>query len=366
MPVTEKYPASWRLDHPDFRDIGETSYAKGVITEVKITPPILDLISTPPEASVYALREPLAFESLAKVELIGGETDYLPIFYHPKEQYWDTNAYEATEFDQEQGYFGNAWMSFRGGDEVVVMLKKGIPVAILGFADGNPKIGEAVIGVDTPAYSSGGVDYPAEFGYLIPFDLTQDVMNGLDITMKGPDGLPLGLIAVTEINDTIIPAGIITDNFGSFTFSYIYVQGWGGPTNEEPYPGEWVTAVGYGYLIEYYYIVGPAIFFVQSWSVNNIYGQDVGRDAYFPIWGVSRTYVGSFTEALYNQIRGGGSTVGSACSQGICGYLFGSPPPPTVKWGTTLPADMFIISNTLGSAHPLALPSFKARPHNPS
>ena len=36
-------------------------------------------------------------------------------------------------------------MSFRCGDEVIVMLQDGVPVAVLGHADGVPRVGEDLI-----------------------------------------------------------------------------------------------------------------------------------------------------------------------------------------------------------------------------
>ena len=40
-------------------------------------------------------------------------------------------------------------MSFRCDDEVVVMLKDGEPAAVVGFADGVPRIGENLIRIKT-------------------------------------------------------------------------------------------------------------------------------------------------------------------------------------------------------------------------
>jgi len=143
--IKEKYPNSWRIDHPDFGDVCRTTFAKGVIKDFK-----------------KVSEDPLEVTSLVKVEVDGEEfEDYIPIFYHPRAHYWDhwdPDAEEgeetqlATEFneDEDKQYFEKAWMSFRGGDEVVVMLKATIeepelkPVAVMGFADGVPRLGESL------------------------------------------------------------------------------------------------------------------------------------------------------------------------------------------------------------------------------
>lgn len=134
----QKYPLSgddqsgaksMRIDHPDFGDVSKTTYSKGVITDFE---KIQD--------------DPIQVKSRVKVKIEGEEeSDYIPIFYHPKILYWDGPGDPpvplATDFNAEGKYFERAWMSFRGGDEVAVMLQKGTPVAVIGFADGVPRIG---------------------------------------------------------------------------------------------------------------------------------------------------------------------------------------------------------------------------------
>lgn len=60
----EKYPDSWRIDHPDFGDVCKTSFVKGVISEVKTD------IGSP---EVLENLESVAF-SLVKVKVGGGES----------------------------------------------------------------------------------------------------------------------------------------------------------------------------------------------------------------------------------------------------------------------------------------------------
>jgi hypothetical protein len=167
MSIFEKYPESRRLDHPNFGDVSKTTFAKGVIIDFE---KIGD--------------DPLTVKSRAKVD-IGG--DWLPIFFNPKEQYWDgADGVLARDFDADGKYFKQAWQSFRGGDEVVVMLKEGKPVAIMGFADGVPRIGEDVVRLEN--LSDPGTDY---LFYLSM--QTQDEATGVDSLELGPDGKNLKL-----------------------------------------------------------------------------------------------------------------------------------------------------------------------------
>ena len=137
---------SWRLDHPDFGDVYKTTYAKGVITDFQQPDDVED-----PD-------DPFTVESMVKVEVEGGEeSDFIPLFYHPKKGYWDDPDFWddpvlAEDYDEEKGYFKKAWMSFRCGDEVVVMMREGKPVAVVGFADGYPRPAEDIfkLEMDSP------------------------------------------------------------------------------------------------------------------------------------------------------------------------------------------------------------------------
>ena len=132
LSIFEKYLNSFRIDHPDFGDVSKTTYAKGVISDFKVDDPT-DLVGT--------------IHSQVKATGNFGESDWIPLFYHPKAEYWDDLSGKplATAFNKGGSYFEKAWMSFRGGDEVAVMLKEGVPVAVLGFADGGPRIGEDIV-----------------------------------------------------------------------------------------------------------------------------------------------------------------------------------------------------------------------------
>jgi hypothetical protein len=183
---------SFRLVHPDIGDVLQTDYAKGVISDFKVKS-----------------EDPFAVVSRVKVKLIdeegneGEESDYIPIFYHPKKGLWDDRGFRdasgnlkdgekdytyATDLKKEPGegdepedygYFEKAWMSFRCGDEVIVMLKPESkdnpelkPCAVVAFADGVKRPGENVFKMTGLRYP----DYPGnirEDRYFYAFNSIQ-------------------------------------------------------------------------------------------------------------------------------------------------------------------------------------------------
>jgi hypothetical protein len=194
MEIFEKYPLSRRLDHPTFSDVKKTTYAKGVITEFQ-----------------KVSDDPLVVESMVKVEIDGEESEFIPLFYQPKEKYWDTEDAEAREFDGEKGCYKQAWMSFHSGDEVEVMIKEGVPVAVVGFADGKPLVGENVFKMEWSKWNGEkhfahilAVAAPGT-SYRVGSWLISDVPSNewseygrIDSDPKGPDGKPLGLTVEAE------------------------------------------------------------------------------------------------------------------------------------------------------------------------
>lgn len=173
----EQKPEQWRIDHPDFQDVMKTTFAKGKITEFEKE-----------EATHEDYVDQV--KSRVKVELDdGSSSDYLPLFYKPKEKYWtwnkafgdDMNDILAQEFDEENSCYKSAWQSFRAGDEVIVLKINDEPKAVLGFYDNCPRIGEQLIRLNdgysrfTPA---GAVAY---------------------LETIGPDGEPLQLLTEAEI-----------------------------------------------------------------------------------------------------------------------------------------------------------------------
>lgn len=190
--IVAKYAPGKRLDFPDFGEVCKTTFSKGIITDFK---KISD--------------DPIAVESMVKVEVEGsGESDYIPLFYHPKEGYWDDEFADepvlATDFDEETGAFKQAWQSFRVDDEVAVMLKEGTPIAVVGFADGVPRIGEDIFilevtvpmeGIDNPYYISVTNAQKTEI------DEHWNISNPAGWTTPdvGPDGKDLGIEKETEV-----------------------------------------------------------------------------------------------------------------------------------------------------------------------
>jgi len=242
MTVIEKYPASRRLDHPNFRDVYKTTFAKGVITDFKRPEhiPPQERIAVSEGTYIDLEGDPFLVESMVKVEVEGlGETeDFIPIFAQPKKEFWDDPLVDksgvpflteygqnepeqgenkATDWDEETGAYKKAWQSFRCGDEVVVMLKENEPVAVVGFADGVPRIGEDVFSLETTGSPVGGywgTGYAFESPYKISPSRAQRTVatyhwrtfnatffpEGVDWTLpeKGPDGLDYKLLQKAE------------------------------------------------------------------------------------------------------------------------------------------------------------------------
>lgn len=194
MEVFEKYPDSRRLDHPDVADVRKTTFAKGVITDFQ-----------------QIQDDPIQLD-LVKVEIEGvGESEFIPFFFHPKALYWDGEDTEdlAQGFDEEKGCFNRAWMSFRVGDEVAVMLKEGVPVGVMGFTDGVPRVGEDVVKLETQSLHTPWdfedwqhPDYPSRIGANWPDAFAR--MNKADFHdagEKGPDDLDLKLLLEADRYD---------------------------------------------------------------------------------------------------------------------------------------------------------------------
>ncbi|MDI6854388.1 MAG: hypothetical protein QME75_12385 [Deltaproteobacteria bacterium] len=162
----EKRPGQWRLDHPNFREVHETTFAKGIIKEFQI------------------LQEnPIQVASMVKVEINGELHDkFIPLFYTPRAKHWDGEEVQATDFDPEQGAFKQAWQSFRAGDEVAVLLKQGEARAVLGHYDNCPRLGENAFRVEFdshPQYIDPDDPYTHWFSYYCAFgDPTYHVRMG--------------------------------------------------------------------------------------------------------------------------------------------------------------------------------------------
>lgn len=123
---------------PAVGDVYKTAYKKGVIKEFK-----------------KLQDDPIKVAPMVKVEVDGNKSeDYIPIFFKPKEKYWDTPSATSQAFNESSGYYENAWMSFRGDDEVIVQCYEDKPVAVVGFVDGIPRIGEAIISLEGQTFQT--------------------------------------------------------------------------------------------------------------------------------------------------------------------------------------------------------------------
>jgi hypothetical protein len=219
----ERYPGSWRMDHPHFKDVAQTTFAKGVITDFQ-------KISDDP------------IEVLPLVKVDNGE-DWLPLFYHPRSGYWSDDQHESLEYNQDQKYYEKAWMSFRCGDEVILMLREGKPYAVLGFADGIPRVGEDKV------YFS--FDPPPEYDYenftigmnRDPSGIRGKIYKHDDTDPKGPDGFPLGLTLECEKSEPeLVSSTSYTDWYRDKVWgdNYSVAPGNYPPSPEcDDYPGYW-------------------------------------------------------------------------------------------------------------------------------
>jgi hypothetical protein len=189
MEVNEKYPDSWRLDHHDFSDVSKTTFAKGVII------------------GFHAASEdvPLIIKDCCDIEVDGEPYTEVPIFYHiPKAyaEHWKENTEQQEHWqaggslDEESKTICRGVYSFLVGDEVVIMLHEGVPVAVIGFADGVLRRPHDYMQVDIPAQimeilNGEPVDDP-----LGPYNYTIQLsnLNREDgSSPNGPDGFALNL-----------------------------------------------------------------------------------------------------------------------------------------------------------------------------
>src|SRR5208337_2560879 len=186
--------ANYRINHADFRDVGQINYALGTISDVQTLQ-----------------ADPIVPTSLVKVTGDWGESDFIPLFYTPKKSYWDIipdwltaslsqdiNPDALTSQNVADFYYKTAWTSFRPGDQVKVGLQAPagggdlVPVAVLGFGDGVPRIGENIIKFDCQGLDqipSSETFYKAAFGLGLYEGPGTSYADG----DTGPDGLDLKL-----------------------------------------------------------------------------------------------------------------------------------------------------------------------------
>jgi hypothetical protein len=210
LKILQKSANSWRLDHPDLKDVYETTFAKGVIT------------------AFYPGTDdgPVVAKDMCDVTVDSGEFKGVPIFYHPQKD-WVANWKENTDRNIHMygGLFTDsaAWAKFwnasgklvdkdgnpienipgeglafdghsvaRGaysfsvGDEVTVMLQKGEAVAVVGFADGKPRRPFDYVQVEMP---------------------TQVMDTGNDPPIVGDPHTPY-ILQLSDLDRLITPSGL--------------------------------------------------------------------------------------------------------------------------------------------------------------
>jgi hypothetical protein len=244
---------SYFLNHADFQETTKTIYAKGTITEWE----------EPTQEDPLQVRK-------CKVAWEDGETEFLPIFFRPKLDFWDDpdNGILSQDFDEEVNDYKMAWMSFRADDEVVIVINDQTPEAVIGFADGKPKIGEAVIKIVDQVGKSENFPIKVKPAlYTIGGEIT---LNATDEDFKGPDGFDLKL---EEESVTVL---------GSEQFAFAFFRDYYSLTESETF--RWEISV---HLTSDFYLtsaaqvlkVGPIlyVFVLSYWRVE---GTSEGTDTY--------------------------------------------------------------------------------------
>ena len=183
LSVFEKYPGSFRLDHPDFSNVSKSPYALGVITGFYPATP----------------DDPVVAKDVCDLTVDGQEFKEVPIFYHPPKAYddnWKLNAEPSihafgvlmsssaawadfwkaagglvdaqgvpiTDFPKDGLPFKDQAVargvySFSVGDEVAVMVKDGVPVAVVAFTDGIPRRPFDYVQVEMPPQIADSNDH---------------------------------------------------------------------------------------------------------------------------------------------------------------------------------------------------------------
>jgi hypothetical protein len=189
LSVVEKY-SNYRLNLPDLQTVNKVTPIKGTITDFE-----------------QINDNPLRVSSKVKVQIEGyGESDYIPLFFCPKKDYWNTLQDESQIFNEDEKYYNNAWMSFRVDDEVKVITKENKPYAVIGHFDEVPRVGENIVKIvgDQTVYNN--------MVKIQSYD-----------SEKGEDGLDLGLKLESELikeKEIIDPPiyNTIGDSFSNLSF----------------------------------------------------------------------------------------------------------------------------------------------------
>jgi len=284
MDFVEKRPGSWRLDYQDFREVYKGSFTQGVITEFQKTN-----------------DDPITVLPMVKVKIPSlnlESADYIPIFFCPKNQYWDGSNFSSRDFNQDNGFYKASYMSFRADDPVIVLLEYQNgdlkPLFVIGFADRVPRIGEDIIkftgDMDSPYYARC-----SQHGLI--YSEGENGPDGLDLMLKKQGDCILYQKQNVPGPTTTLPK---YRQQGLFSMTPNAIEC-------DLVPGAWAPATVHidyiyaDYIIEdsfmvtvghYLIAVGPILYLIELWwasestrSYNNIgsySGQDCLWNSVFP------------------------------------------------------------------------------------
>jgi hypothetical protein len=186
-------PGSYRLNYDDFSEVFRGPFVAGTIKAIN------SVLQQSVEGGTGQLE--LFAYPVVTVTVNGTDYENIPLFYCPKKEYWDLpstasfdlQAHQAQDFDSKKNYYYNAWMSFRKGDEVLVVCQTNedggnlTPYAVLGFVDRVPRPGEDIV-----QWSVAGSN-PAYY------QLSKDSTYQSTPPGTGPDGLKLNLETSCQI-----------------------------------------------------------------------------------------------------------------------------------------------------------------------
>ena len=200
LTIFEKYPNSWRVDHPDFGDVCKTTFAKGVVT------------------AFYAANNdnPLVVKDICDLTIDGQEFKEVPVFYHSPKDYienWKQNALQTGHWKDsgvlvdaqgepvtdipkdglpfEDQVIARAAYSFAVDDEVAVMMQEGEPVLVLGLATKPPRKPLDYVKIDGTGYRLDGDASASQTTPETPYTFQISNPGVGSATLFGPDGKAL-------------------------------------------------------------------------------------------------------------------------------------------------------------------------------
>ena len=217
---------NYRKNHKNFGEVQRTTFTKGKILDFGVEK-----------------ENPIILADTAKVELEGGgATNYVPIFYHCKEDFY---IQECAELNADNGSLKCGAMAFEPDMEVKVMMHEASPVAIIGHADQTPRRCLDVIKFDLYGYA--GV-FTTQRGPKMTYHFRnsdQSLMCGMNQECLDPDGKDLNCT-----KKAIRLCGSREIQFGTVVY----------------YMGDWLIELGPIFYLFMVYALGmPAPYTGQLW-----------------------------------------------------------------------------------------------------